>query len=129
MAVDADGLDAGVFDRLIEFGYPAGEIRGGKAAIEDFVNARSEWYWNMSNRFENGEIDIDPNGGELAKQLCDIKWKMTSKGQGQVEPKDDMRKRGVPSPDRADALVYAFAYVDLSEVDAESHAGKASPEI
>jgi hypothetical protein len=62
MAVDADGLGAGVFDRLIELGYPAGEIRGGKTAIEpeDFVNARSEWYWTLRNRFQNGEIDIDP---------------------------------------------------------------------
>jgi hypothetical protein len=31
---------------------------------------------------------------------------------------------GVPSPDRPDALAYAFAYVDLPEVDAESHAGE-----
>jgi hypothetical protein len=49
---------------------------------------------------------------------------MSSKGQIQVESKDDMRKRGVPSPDRADALVYAFAYVDLPVVDVESHAGE-----
>jgi hypothetical protein len=125
MAVDADGLGAGVFDRLIELGYPAGEIRGGKAAIEpeDFVNARSEWYWNLRNRFEECEIDIDPDDEVLAKQLGDIKWKMVSKGQIQVETKDEMRKRGVPSPDRADALAYAFAYIDLPEVDAESHAG------
>ena len=41
-----------------------------------------------------------------------------------MESKDDMRKRGVPSPDRADALAYAFAYVDLPEVDVESHAGE-----
>jgi hypothetical protein len=126
MAVDADGLGAGVFDRLIELGYPAGEIRGGKTAIEpeDFVNARSEWYWNLRNRFENGEIDIDPNDEVLAKQLGDIKWKMTSNGQIQVESKDDMRKRGVPSTDRADALAYAFAYVDLPAVDVESLAGE-----
>jgi hypothetical protein len=45
MAVDADGLGAGVYDRLIKLGHSVSEIRGGEAAIEpeDFVNARSEW--------------------------------------------------------------------------------------
>jgi hypothetical protein len=35
-----------------------------------------------------------------------------------------MRKRGVPSPDRADALAYAFAGVEGTPVDVESHAGE-----
>jgi hypothetical protein len=76
---------------------------GGKAAIEpdDFVNARSEWYWNLRERFEQGEIDIDPNDDQLAKQLGAIKWRMMSRGQIAVETKDEMRKRGLPSPDRA----------------------------
>jgi hypothetical protein len=126
MAVDADGLGAGVFDRLIELGHSVGEIRGGKQAFEpeDFVNARSEWFWNLRKRFEDGEIDIDPLDTELAKQLVQIKWKMTSSGKIAVEPKDEMRKRGVSSPDRADALAYAFAHVDLPTVDVESHAGE-----
>jgi hypothetical protein len=50
IAVDADGLGAGVFDRLVELGHAVGEIRGGLPAIqpEDFVNRRSEWYWNLA---------------------------------------------------------------------------------
>ena len=35
-----------------------------------------------------------------------------------------MRARGLPSLDRADALAYAFAYVDVAPVDVESHAGE-----
>jgi hypothetical protein len=35
-----------------------------------------------------------------------------------------MRKRGVPSPDRADALVYSFVNMDAQVVDVESHAGE-----
>jgi hypothetical protein len=57
-----------------------------------------------------GDIDIDPDDDQLAKQLGNIKWKMTSKGQIAVETKDEMRKRGLPSPDRADALVYLGAW-------------------
>ena len=126
MAVDADGLGAGVFDRLIELGHAVGEIRGGKTAMEpdDFVNARSEWFWNLRKRFEDGNIDIDPNDTELAKQLGQIKWKMTSSGKIAVESKDEMRKRGLSSPDRADALAYAFAQVELTGIDVESHRGE-----
>ena len=114
MCVDADGLGAGVFDRLVELGHSVGEIRGGQAVIEpeDFINRRSEWYWNLRTLFERGEIDLDPLDTELAKQLVAIKYKLTSKGQIAVESKDEMRKRGVASPDRADPLAYAFAAVE-----------------
>ncbi|HEY6683953.1 MAG TPA: hypothetical protein VI030_13305, partial [Propionibacteriaceae bacterium] len=76
MAVDADGLGAGVYDRLIELGYSVGEIRGGKTSVEpeDYVNRRSEWYWKLRLRFESGDIDIDPYDKELAKHLRNIKW-------------------------------------------------------
>jgi hypothetical protein len=87
MAVDADGLGAGVVDRLVELGHSVGEIRGEKASIEpeDYVNRRSEWYWNLRERFEHGDIDTDPDDAELTKQLGNIKWKMMSKGQIAVE--------------------------------------------
>jgi hypothetical protein len=35
-----------------------------------------------------------------------------------------MRKRGLSSPDRADALAYAFAHVDIVGIDVESHRGE-----
>jgi hypothetical protein len=126
MAVDADGLGAGVYDRLVELGHPVGEIRGGKKSVEpeDYVNLRSEWFWKLRLRFERGDIDIDPHDKELAKQLRNIKWKLTSSGQYRVETKDEMKARGLPSPDRADALAYAFAYVDLTPVDVDSHKGE-----
>jgi hypothetical protein len=75
MAVHADGLGAVSFDRLIELGHSVTEIRGGQPAVEpeELVNRRSEWYWNLRQRFENGEIDIDPNDDVLAKQLVAIK--------------------------------------------------------
>jgi hypothetical protein len=60
----------------------------------------------------------------LAKQLGQIKWEMTSKDQIAVESKDDLRKRGLSSPDRADALAYTFAQVEITGLDVESHRGK-----
>jgi hypothetical protein len=48
--------------------------------------------------FENGEIDIDELDDKLAAQLGSIKWTVESRGRIKIESKDDMRKRGMPSP-------------------------------
>lgn len=108
--VDADGLGAGVYDRLKELGEPAIEMRSGMAATdsERFANKRAEWWWGLRERFESGDIDIEDDE-ELISQLSNIKYKINSRGQIQIESKDDMKKRGLPSPDRADALMLAFA--------------------
>lgn len=68
----------------------------------------------MRERFEAGDIDIE-NDEELVAQLSNIKYKINSRGQIQIESKDEMRKRGLPSPDRADALMLAFAKEDRVE--------------
>jgi hypothetical protein len=63
IALDADGLGAGVYDRLIELGHPVGEIRGGMPSTEpdDYFNLRPESCWRLRERFERGDTDIDPN--------------------------------------------------------------------
>jgi phage terminase large subunit len=116
--IDADGLGAGVFDRLNEQGQPVVEMRSGGSARdkEQFLNARAEWYWGLRERFEKGEIAIDKDE-ELAAQLSDIKYKFTSRGQIQIESKDEMKRRGVHSPDRADALMLAFANIAKQGID------------
>lgn len=45
-----------------------------------------------------------------------------------METKEEMRKRNLPSPDRADALAYAFAQVDMVGVDVQSHKGESITE-
>lgn len=108
--VDADGLGAGVYDRLKELGKPVIELRSGKASSDNerFANARAEWWWGLRERFESGDIDIEEDD-ELISQLSSIKYKINSRGQMVVESKEDMKRRGFSSPDRADALMYAFA--------------------
>jgi phage terminase large subunit len=49
-----------------------------------------------------------PDDDELISQLSTRKWRMTSKGKMILESKDDMKKRGLKSPDRADAFVLTF---------------------
>lgn len=109
--VDGVGVGGGVVDQLAEQGYPVIDMQAGQGASDPvkFMNARAEWYWNLRMMFENGEIDLDPLDDELASQLAALQYKFTSRGQIVIESKDDMRKRGMPSPDRADAVMLACA--------------------
>lgn len=111
--VDGVGVGSGVVDELLEAGHDVVDMQSGAAAIdnEHFANARAEWWWGLRQRFEQGDIDIDPDDDELAAQLGAIKYKYTARGQVLIESKDDMRKRGLPSPDRADAVMLAKAHV------------------
>lgn len=109
--VDGVGVGGGVVDILDEDGYPVEDMQAGGAPKEPkrFVNARAEWYWELREMFERGEVDLDPEDEELASQLGSIKYIFTRKGKIQIESKDDMRKRGMPSPDRADACMLSVA--------------------
>lgn len=85
-------------------------IHVGQAAKnkEQYANLRAEGFWALRERFMDGDIDIDPNDDDLAAQLCALRTKPNSRGQDLIESKEDMKKRGKPSPDRADALMLAF---------------------
>jgi hypothetical protein len=111
--VDGVGVGGGVVDMLAATGVPVIDMQSGRAALdsERFKNARAEWWWGLRQRFEAGDVDLDPHDDELAAQLGAIKYKFTARGQVQIESKDDMRKRGMPSPDRADAMMLAYGRV------------------
>lgn len=110
MVVDGVGVGGGVVDSLVEQGQPIIDYNGGLAPRdpERFLNKRAEDYWEFRDAMEAGEIDLDPEDTDLANQLQSIKWALDSKGRIKIESKDDMRKRGVPSPDRADTAVMAW---------------------
>jgi hypothetical protein len=125
--VDVPGVGGGVVDRLAELELPVVPYNGGEAPIdkERFVNARAEDYWTLRERFEQGEIDIDPADDKLAAQLGAIKWGIDSRGRIKIESKDDMRKRGLPSPDRADTAAMIFSgRANAAPINVESHAGE-----
>lgn len=109
--VDAVGVGAGVFDKLRRRGWPVLDFNGGERPFDPdrYVNRRAEAFWTLRQAMENGEIDLDANDLKLLTQLGRIKWKPVHKGRIQIESKDDMRRRGVKSPDRADAAAMAYA--------------------
>lgn len=108
--VDEIGIGRGVVDRAKEQDRPVVGVNVGQAASdsEAFANLRAEGYWGLRERFQAGEIDLDPDDDDLAAQLVDLKYKRTSSGKIQIESKDDIRRRGRPSPDDADAVMLAF---------------------
>jgi len=76
-----------------------------------YVNLRAEGYWYVRELFKQNLIAIDPKDHQLAAQLSGIRWKYSA-GRIQIESKQEMRKRKMPSPDRADALMLAFLHTD-----------------
>jgi hypothetical protein len=50
---------------------------------------------------------------KLVGQLAGIRYKHNARGQIVIESKEDARKRGVKSPDRAEAVMLAFAQHEL----------------
>lgn len=108
--IDEIGIGSGVLDRLKEQGWPAVGINsnGRPRKRDDFFNLRAELYANLACLFRDGEISI-PMDKVLMKQLIGLTYEHTSKGQRKIISKEDLRKAGKPSPDRADALMLTFA--------------------
>lgn len=104
--IDEVGIGAGVVDRLREQGWRANGVNVGNKAkdAEHYGNLRAELYSKVKDWLKTGSLPKDDDFYELAN----MKYKFTSKGQIQIERKEDMKKRGLPSPDVADALMLTF---------------------
>lgn len=109
VCVDEIGVGAGVVDRLKEQGYPVKGINVARRAGQEriFANLRAEGYWRLKELFASGEIAI-PNDHQLMGELAALRYSYDSQGRVLMESKEAMRHRGLPSPDKADALMLAF---------------------
>ena len=107
--VDEVGLGAGVVDNLREQGIPVWGVNGSLEPIREraCANLRAEGYWTLARRFEKSNIRI-PHDVELMAELASLRYRFNSRGKVLMESKDDMKRRGLPSPDKADALMLAF---------------------
>ena len=109
--VDEVGLGAGVLDRMREIGsVEAVGINGGRRASEPerYANLRAEMFDGLRLRFQSGDISICDDA-ELISELASLKYSFTSKGQMRLEDKQSLRSSGRRSPDKADAVMLAFA--------------------
>ncbi len=110
--VDADGMGAGTYDLLVAAkmkGVKIVEMHGGAAAIEEpYENARAEWWWTLRQLFEAGLLDIDEFDDDLYGQLSSIRYRYNKRGHIVIESKDEMKARGLQSPDRGDSMAMAY---------------------
>jgi phage terminase large subunit len=109
IVVDADGLGAAVFDEMRAAGMRVAPftMTAPVHAKRRFADRRSEMWWSFREEMEEGLIDLDPDDEDLAAQLQQPKWTMDARGRIKVETKEEMGKRGLPSPDKADACIMA----------------------
>lgn len=114
IVIDAIGIGAGVADRLHEQNLPVLALnvaehpstKGQYARVRDELWARcKEWLGNRNVRL--------PRDEQLRDDLCAPRYAFLSDGRLQVESKQMMRSRGLPSPDSADALIHTFAEAAL----------------
>ena len=108
--VDAIGLGAGVADRLRELGLPAYAINVSESPAmgDTYLNLRAELWYKAKGWLEGRDVRL-PKDDRLKAELTTLRYTYTSSGKVKIESKKDLKKRGVASPDAADAFVLTFA--------------------
>lgn len=127
IVIDSIGIGAGVVDRLHEQGLPVLGINVGEQSStkERFMRLRDELMWKTREWLATRRVRL-PRDDQLRDDLCGPKYAHTSDGKLQVESKEKMRSRGLPSPDSADALMLTLAEQSIG-VTSEGHSGLFDP--
>ena len=115
--VDAVGVGSSCYDALEGLGVSVFAVVGSQASHArdktgsiGFQNKRAEVHWKFREM-------LDPSGGEeiclppdqhMRAELLAARWKVVGKGIG-IRDKDEVKKKLGRSPDRAEAVMYAFA--------------------
>lgn len=117
--IDGQGLGGPIADRvrmLAQGQYEIFEILGNDPSpdLDRWQNFRAWSWWDLQDRMSKSLVDIDPEDEKLQEQLMGVEIKKRTTGRNNIllESKEEMAKRGIHSPDHADAAVYAA--VDLT---------------
>jgi hypothetical protein len=114
--VDGTGVGGGVVDRLRQLQVPIFDIQFGAKADRAFypqeeasflyANKRAEMWGMMRDWLKGGAI---PDDNQLKLDLIGPQYGFNVRNEIQLERKEDMKRRGLESPDYADALALTFA--------------------
>lgn len=117
--IDASGMGHGVIDPLAatQKPYLIVEMMGGAASPDRraYLNNRAYQFSELRRIAFQGTLDLDPNDKTLIDELGGIQYEFANGESGgglKIESKESMKKRGVKSPDAADACWYAVANLD-----------------
>ena len=123
--VDVNGLGGGVVDRLNEMKaaeesdegkllknvsiipYNSGEKAENNAR---YANCRAEDVWHLKELLESMELRLLEDETQT-DQIATLQFSYKSNGQRYILSKDDMRRKGLPSPDRADRCIMAARHL------------------
>jgi hypothetical protein len=108
-AVDETGLGAGVVDRLKELGVKTIGINYSARArdADKYYNTATELWGDLADALHNDEIGPLRQNTILTAQLIARQYYYLD-NKICIEAKETLRKRGLKSPDRADALTLAW---------------------
>jgi hypothetical protein len=114
LAIDEGGVGGGVYDRIHEQKLPGTvyAVNAGSSPDNDpsdrLVNMRSQLWWHCREALYRGEVSFarmpEEQYQRLRAELTAPRYRFSSSGKVVIESKEEMVKRGVPSPDLADAL-------------------------
>lgn len=108
--IDDVGMGGGVTDRLAESKIRVFPFNGGEASESNlFFNKKAQAYFRLKELIDKGYLKII-NNNELLDQLLTIRYRYRSDKSKMIIGKEEMRKEGLISPDRADALSMAAFY-------------------
>ena len=103
------GVGAGVYDRLKWMGYNVTgvDFAGRPERKDKYINKRAEIWCSMADWLKMADI---PQDTDLKEDLAGPEYYFRGdNAQILLEKKQDMKKRGLASPDCADALALTFA--------------------
>jgi phage terminase large subunit len=108
--VDTVGIGFFMAQHLRDHGLPVMEINVGESSRDSdkYANLKAEYYWGFRMRAQSGDLAGLKDEKTIA-QIAGIRYSHNARGQIVIESKADARKRGVKSPDRAEAVILAFA--------------------
>jgi phage terminase large subunit len=114
LAIDEGGVGGGVVDRLREQRLPGSilAVNAGSAPDNDpqdrLVNMRAQLWWEAREALYRGDVSLarltEDHYTRLRSELTAPSYRFTSSGKVQIETKEELKKRGVASPDLADAF-------------------------
>lgn len=116
--IDVGGVGAGVYDRLCEMGYrrKVVAVNFGSSPMEPPpidgggpVNRRAEIWMRSLEWLEDPAGVQVPDLDELQADACGPTYRYDSMTRLLLEKKEDMRRRGVKSPDLWDAVALTFS--------------------
>jgi hypothetical protein len=107
--------------RFQELGWSIHRFNAGETAFNDrdFLNRGAEVWETAGREVAAGRV-ILPDDASLRSHLVCRKREVDSKGRIKCESKDNLRKRGVKSPDRADAVAAVITLREMKPIDGKS---------